>query len=180
MGLRCKWSIWVVAVGLCFLMGTAQASCQENRTTVAVNIAESIAVVTWPDAFLNLASNVTPGEVIISPPLGLVVKANSTWGVEISCDLVDGRMQEFDVGMDAYVPDGRVVSQPLQWSTSGSGPWHPLSTSPSSLVAGQAATGDGGADVQFYLRFAASYGDLPVAVGREYRLTLHYTAGLSY
>ncbi|NMB26312.1 MAG: hypothetical protein GX986_12360 [Firmicutes bacterium] len=175
-----RWCIWTIAVFLGLGLGSVEASGYKNETTVAVNIAESIAVVAWPDGFLNLATNAMPGDVIISPPLSLTVKANSTWGVEISCDVADGRMQEFDPGLGAYVPDGRVVTEPLEWSTSPSGPWQPLSTSPRPLVATQAATGDGGAEVGFYLRFAASYGDMPAKMGREYRITMHYTAGLSY
>lgn len=177
---RRMWYVWAMIVSLGLCPGNVEASSHKNQTTVAVNIAESIAVVAWPEGFLNLASLAMPGDVIISPPLSLTVKANSTWGVEISCDVADGRMQEFDPGLGAYIPDGRVVTQPLEWSTSPSGPWQPLSTAPRSLVASQAATGDSGAKVAFYVRFAASYGDLPAEIGREYRMTLHYTAGLNY
>jgi len=170
----------MVVVILLLVLGAGEAQGRESSTTVAVNIQESIAVVSWPQEFLNLGGGLVPGGEVTSPELILTVKANSPWGIAISCDLPNGRMQEFDEVTGAYVPDGRILTNPLQWSVGKNGPWQALSSSGSSLAASQPPTGDAGQEVRFFLRYEASYSDLPVGPGRDYRMTLHYTAGLSY
>lgn len=166
---------------LVFSWGAVQAGERESSsTTVAVNIAPSIAVVAWPEGLVSLADSVVPGEMAKSLPLAIAVKANSLWGIEISCDLPDGRMKEFDLGTGAYVPDGSVLTQPLKWSLSPSGPWQPLSPDTSTIVSGQSPTDDSGRTVEFYLSFTADYGDRPLEAERDYRITLLYTAGLHY
>lgn len=161
--------------------GTGKAQRESNSTMVAVNIAESIAVVAWPDGFLDLDRGIMPGEEVVSPLLTIGVKANSLWGIEISCDLPDGRMKEYDQELGAYVPDGSLVTHPMEWSAaSSSGPWEPLSVAPSSIVANQTPTGDSGEEVKFYLRFVADYGDRPLPPGLDYRIVVQYTAGLNF
>ncbi|HHV94333.1 MAG TPA: hypothetical protein GXX47_07345 [Firmicutes bacterium] len=169
--------VMLLAVGVGVVEAGTQAS---NSTTIAVNIAESIAVVSWPDAFIDLTRNAVPGQEITSPALAIKVKANSLWGIEISSDLPNGRMREFDLATGAYVSDGASLTHPLQWSTSPTGPWHDLSSTPSSIVSSQPPTGDAGKDVVFYLRLRPDYGDKPLAAGRDYRIVLQYTAGLNY
>ena len=182
--LRCKPSLW--ALMLCLVFGIGMARSAEagqqasNSTTVAVNIAESIAVVAWPESLVNLASNAIPGETVISSPLKISVKANSPWGIEISCDLPDGKMKEFDRGVGAYVSDGSILTHPLEWSSSPSGPWLALSSENSAIVSSQPPTGDQGKDVQFYLCFSPDYSDQPLEEGRDYRIVLRYTAGLNF
>ena len=156
------------------------ASPGEHQTTVAVNIAESISVVAWPGEYLMLASGAMPGEVIVSPEQRFTVKANSTWGIEISCDVEQGRLREYDPGTNQYVMEGHVLENPLEWALSPGGPWQALSTAPQPLIATAGATGAEGQDVGFFLRFTSSYGDHPLGGGRDYRITLQYTAGLHY
>ena len=161
--------------------GRVQAGPEEsNSTTVAVSIAPSIAVVAWPDSFLAMASDVVPGKEVTSSALAVSVKANSPWGIEISCDLPDGRMKEFDRGVGAYVSNAALLTHPLQWSLSPSGPWQAVSSIPSSIVASQPPTDNNGESVEFYLRLVADYGDRPLEEGRDYRILLRYTAGLTY
>ena len=171
----------VLMILLALGLGEAQAGTQEtNVTTVAVNIAESIAVVAWPDVYVDLTRNAVPGQEIVSPGLVVTVKANSPWGIEVSTNMPDGRMREFDLGTGVYVADGASLTNPLQWSTSPDGPWQDLSSTPSFIVSSQPPTGNNGKDVQFYLRLLPDYGDKPLAEGRDYRILLLYTAGLNY
>lgn len=151
-----------------------------NTTTVAANIAESIAVTQWPESLLNLAGEVVPGQSVVSGPLVIQVKSNATWGLKISSDLPDGRMKEFDSSTAAYVSNGLVLSTPLQWSTDVAGPWQDLSSTEASVVAGQPPTGDSGTSVTIYVRLQAGYDDLPLSTGHEYRILLRYTAGVNY
>ena len=171
----CCLGLSVVAV-----CGYSPVSAFEGKTTVAVNIVESISVTGWPEEFMTLSHDAVPGDVIRSPKLIFSVKSNSPWGIEIHSDHADGRLQEFDPLLDQYVPGGVSVKQPLQWASELNGPWHDLSGSPRSLISGHPCTGDEGADVSMYLRFSPSYSDPPVGDGKEYRITMHYTVGLSY
>ena len=181
--LRYRVILWVVTLCLVLGFGAVRPAWAEqkasNITTVAVNIAESIAVVAWPESLLNLRDAI-PGEPVTSSPLTIAVKANSPWGIEISCDLPDGKMREFDRGAAAYVSDGSTLTNPIEWSTSRSGPWQALSTDESTMVSGQPPTGNQGKEVQFYLRLATDYGDRPLEDGRDYRIIVRYTAGLSF
>ncbi|NLA58679.1 MAG: hypothetical protein GX855_07250 [Firmicutes bacterium] len=177
---KTQWAA-LLAVLVMLATGKVQAATQEtNMTTVAVNIAESIAVVSWPEGYIDLARNAVPGEETISPALVVKVKANSPWGIEISSDLATGRMREYDLGTGTYLSDGASLTHPLQWATSPGGPWTDLSSTPSSIVSSQPPTGEAGKEVLFYLRLLPDYGDKPLGAGREYRILLRYTVGLNY
>ena len=172
---------FLVVICVVFAWGTVQVMAGEtNSTTVAVSIAPSIAVVAWPEGFLIMDTDVVPGQEVMSSVLEISVKANSSWGIQISGDSPDGRMREFDLGTGSYVSSGALLTHPLQWALYPSESWQALSSTPSSIVAGQPPTDNNGETVRFRLRFVADYGDRPLEEGRDYRVTLQYTAGLNF
>ena len=175
-----RWAL-IVMVLLTLGFGEALAGSQQTDTiTVAVTIAESIEMVPWPGGLLQLSAAAVPDQAVISPPVSLKVRANAPWGLEIRSNMSDGRMKEFDKTAAAYVSGGAMLTNPLQWSTSPGGPWNDLSGDASSIVSSQPPSGKDGKDGVFYLRLEPDYEDLPLPEGRDYRIMLQYTAGLSY
>lgn len=159
--------------------GAEAAKSQAGTTMVTFNIAEAIEVVEWPDSSFELSDEAVPGVPLVSSPLEIRVRSNAPWEVHISSDNDGGLIREYDVSAGGYVPGGNSIG-PLEWATSPSGPWEPLSTIPAAMFINQAPTGQAGDSVTFYLRVTPSFDDEPLSNGREYRIMLHYTVGVSY
>jgi hypothetical protein len=106
------------------------------------------------------------------------VMSNQTWGVEISSDLADGRMMEWDgLAYDATSP--LTFTNPLEWRFSSldgvaQGTSYAALSSTGALVTGsQPITPDGGTDVGTRYQQVVSYGDVS-AGSNDYRLLVNY------
>jgi len=168
-----------VLAGLLALWGTGLAQAnQTSTTTVSFTLAEVIEVLSWPNAALSIAG--APDEAVVTGPLTFRVRANAPWGIYIRSEWADGRMREYDAVAGHYVPAGQVLSRGLEWGTTPTGPWSPVSGANSPLVEGMPPTGAQGTVVEFYLRQTTTFEDVSLPAGREYRIVLTYTAGLVY
>ncbi len=157
------------------------ATSQTATSSVSVNIAPAIEVVSWPPSAFTLSSAATPGTPVVSQPLNFTVKSNASWGIQVQSDSSDGRLREFDTGLGAYVMNGKTTNNSLQWGLTDSGPWTNLSSSPVPLFTAQSATGEAGASVAFLVRFTPTFSDQPLTTtGHEYRIQLTYTAAVGY
>lgn len=160
---------------------TQAAATESSTTTVTVNIADAIEVVAWPPASFTLSSAAIPGVPVVSGGLGITVKSNSTWGVQLSTDSETGKLREWDSTASEYVVDGKQSAQPLQWATHTAGPWTNLSSTPATVYTNQPATGEAGRTVSFLVRLTPTFDDVRLTTaGRDYRATLQYTVAVGY
>ena len=155
------------------------ATTEVGTTTVSFTIAEVFEVLAWPSSTYSLGEAGTPGVTVVSEELTFTVRSNASWGVEIRSDTGTGELREFDIAIGAYVDGGRSVG-PVEWATSVSGPWHPLSSTPAVMYSMQPPTGAAGRTVGFVLRVTPTFDDEPLPEGREYRMVLTYTAGVGF
>lgn len=125
------------------------------------------------------------GSTTTSDEQAISVSSNDSWGLQISSDLGDGRMAEFDGSV--YVTGGRVLSDPLRWSlssidtTSYALSFAALSSTPASVVSGRAATscvallGCGSETVRVRFAQTLRFSDRRVAP-MKYRIKVTYVA----
>ena len=155
------------------------ATTEVGTTTVSFTIAEVFEVLAWPSSTYSLGEASTPGVTVVSDALTFLVRSNTNWSLEISSDSDDGQLREYDIESASYVLGGRSVG-PVEWATSVSGPWHPLSSTPAVMYSMQPPTGAAGRTVGFVLRVTPTFDDEPLPEGREYRMVLTYTAGVGF
>lgn len=159
--------------------GVLAAEMGSGTTTVTFSIAEAIEVTSWPAASFTLASDAAPGVPAVSQPLRISVKANSSWGVQISSDSDSGHLREYDTNIGAYGIEGSEVG-PVEWALNIDGPWTRLNSMASSILSGQSPTGEEGASRSFILRVTPDFDVRPLPDGRVYRMVLTYTVGVGY
>lgn len=177
--LFCLSCMGIAMLGCLVINGTAAAQRVHTATSsVSFTLMEVIEVLSWPSA--TVAMTGAPDEPAVSGPLVFRVRANAPWGIYLRSDLPEGRMQEYDASVGEYVQSGRVLSQGLEWALSPGGPWTRVVPADAPLVSGMPPTGAEGTTVEFFLRQAATFQDLALPAGREYRIVLTYTAGLGY
>ncbi|HHW09067.1 MAG TPA: hypothetical protein GXX29_03730 [Firmicutes bacterium] len=169
-----------VAIFFFCIQGVQAASSQSNSTEVSLNIAEAIEVVSWPEATMLLTSNAVPGQEVVSEALRFTVRCNSQWGIQVQSDETNGKLREYNTTTGQYVTDGRESQRGVEWGITQNGPWTPLSSTPTIMITNQAATGEIGSTISFYLRYLPGFNDVRLGADRIYRLVLTYTAAVGY
>lgn len=157
--------------------GALAATQQTGMTEVMFNIAPALEVIAWPDPAVTL-DEAPPGAETMSH-LSIVVKSNSSWGVQISSDSDDGMMREYDLSLGNYVLGGYRTG-PVEFAEGREGPWFQVSRTPAALFTGQSPTGEAGRSLDFWIRVIPDFNATELADGRTYRIVLTYTAGVGY
>ncbi|MBI2914839.1 MAG: hypothetical protein HYY08_02825 [Firmicutes bacterium] len=181
------WAQPVLGLGFALVLlvaaavGSVQAATTSTGgTAVTANVEDAISVASWPAQTFNIGGALVPEVPTVSGALSFTVRSNTTWGIKISSDDTAGKMREYDTASSSYVTSGKTLKNSLEWGPTTSGPWTGVSSTPGTMFAGQASTGDAGATVNFVLRLTASFDDLKLATGRVYRVVLTYTVGTGY
>ncbi|HYF24886.1 MAG TPA: hypothetical protein VD931_04020 [Baekduia sp.] len=131
----------------------------------------------WGDLAVGAAGNTSAAQTV-------TVKSNALWGVDVSTDLADGRMKEWD-GSAYVVASPKTLGNALQWRLATLGgvaqgtTFGAISSTPAEVVSNHAVTGDSGVTLGFLLKQVVSYSDVRVAPN-AYRIQLSYDAAQGY
>ena len=172
----------IAAVAAAVLAPAVPAHAVTGQQSVTADVANTLEA-TFPSAYAW--GDLVPGPSgNTSAAQSLTVKSNALWGVQVSTDLSDGRMKEFNGS--AYVAvTPKILTNPLQWRLSVLGgvaqgtSFAALSSTPASATSSQGITGDSGTALGFLLHQVASYADQRVSPNL-YRVQLTYDAAQGY
>lgn len=169
-----------LATAAAFLGLAAPASAVTGTQSVTADVANTLAA-TFPSAYAW--GDLAAGATHTSTSQGVTVWSNAPWGVQVSSDLADGRMKEWDGS--AYVASAKILTNALQWRLATLGgvaqgtSYAAVSSTPATATTVQPLTGDSGVALGVLLRQAVSYADERVSP-RSYRLQLTYDAAQGY